>query len=439
METLVPEPTPEPAERLFFQKLTLPPGAIPLSGALVTVRPSGVNVRVEPSLLAEKLGKAEGNTRLAAAGLIFSDHTWLLVSWPDSAASPDAWIAGEYTDFSRSRAYSQVSDEWYETEAVLNFRRSLVRDLLRVRGADGARIAQAERLSGAELTAFEDSLTRPTIPPAVARFWQMREHLGLPDLFDLLPVHTAPPAEIETLEFSGFGPNNFALENWPVYYEGTRGLHNGVDYMVPEGSPLIAVADGQIVPFRFLANAAERSLALRPYLPEQYRAADGSRLLSNVIVAYGHLTGDPTSQLVKVGDDVRAGQIIGTSGWPVYIREDGGTEIQSNNAHLHLEVHLVTDGTRNLGSRTPLNPLLFWSPRWIAIQARLAARSGHAPYPASGQPWGRLGFFSLGGFSYEPSSIVWNYEPTREALWPPGVYDLDGLIALAQTFAPYEA
>jgi murein DD-endopeptidase MepM/ murein hydrolase activator NlpD len=429
----------EPAERLSLEPPEdedLSPGVLPLRNVMVTVRPDGVNVRAGPSLQAQKLGKADGGTRLPALGVVFADHTWLQVRWP--GAAQDAWVAGEYTDLERSRAYSQVSLAWYESDAVLKFRRGLVRDLLRVRGADAARLAQVETLRGPELADLEDSLTRPTIPQKVARFWDMRDPLGLPELFDVLPVHTAPPPDIETLEFSGFGPNSFAFENWPVYYDGTRGLHNGIDYIVPEGSPLIAVADGQIVPFRFLADAAEESLALRPFLPDAYRAADGSRLLSNVIVAYGHLSGNPTARLVKPGDRVRSGQIIGTSGWPVYTRDDGGVEAQTNNAHLHLEVHLVTDGQRNLGSRTPFNPLLFWSPRWVALQARLASRGGRAPYPTSGQPWGRLGFFSLGAFSYEPNSIVWDYEPARDAPWPPGVYDLDALLDLVQTFGPYQ-
>jgi hypothetical protein len=239
-------------------------------------------------------------------------------------------------------------------------------------------------------------------------------------------------------QFGGFGPNTFAFRNWELFYDATRGMHNGVDYVVPEGSPLIAVADGVLVDFRFLDNPEERSLALRPYLPEQYRTPEGARVLSNVIVAYGHLTGDPAGEIVHVGDEVRAGQIIGTSGWPVYTRDDGSTGIQYNNAHLHLEVHLVTNGTARFGSRHPFNPLLFWTPRLIAWQARLAADDDLPPYPTSGQPYGRLGFFSVGTFAYDPPTPnVWRYTPTREMPWPPGVYSLSAMIDWLQTFAPY--
>ncbi len=206
-----------------------------------------------------------------------------------------AWIAGEFTDFPRARTYNQVTAAWMESGAVLEFRRGLMRDLLHARGADADQIAQVDQLAGDTLRKLEDTLTRQTVPAGYVKFWQMQERLGLPAPFDVFPVQIVAPSGDQALEFNGFGPNTFAFENWPVYYEKTRGLHNGVDFVVPEGSPLIAVADGVIVDFEFLGDAAERSLALRPYLPEQYRQPDGSRVLSNVIVAYGHLTGDPTS------------------------------------------------------------------------------------------------------------------------------------------------
>jgi len=405
----------------------------------VTVRAGGVNVRAAPDKDAERIMGLRENTQQPVTGLLWRDeYSWLSTPTPRSTQQI-GWLAGEYTDFSRSAAYNQVVEAWYEAADVLEFRRALLRDMLRVRGTDADKLAQAERLTGEALRKLEDTLTRQTIPPLVIQFWQIRERLGLPDLFEYLPVHTVPPSGIEQMEFNGFGPDTFAFHNWELYYTHTRGLHNGVDYIVPEGSPLIAVSDGVIVNFRFLGNSAERSLALRPYLPDTVRKPDGSRVLSNLIVAYGHLTGDPTSEIVRVGDEVRAGDIIGTSGWPVYTRDDGTLGIQHNNAHLHLETHLVTTGERELGSRTPFNPLLFFSPRLIAWQARLAAHSSTPPYPQTGQPFGRLGFFSLGAFAYEPPAPrVWQYSPTRQAMWPEGVYDLDNMLKWVQTFAPYQ-
>lgn len=410
-----------------------------LFDAVVTVRLGGADVYAAPDSRAEPLGTLPANSQHTASAVSWrSDGTWLQVPYEPELAA--AWIRGEQTDFARSPHYDQLVSAWAESSPVLAFRQALVRDMLRVRGADTPKLATVETLSGDELIRQEDLLTHQTMVRQYLEFWQLQEHLGLPDPFEYLPVQPQPPHEINRAEFRGFGPSTFAYHNWQVYYKWTRGLHNGVDLVVPEGQPLIAVADGVIVDFRFLPNFADESLALRPYLPERFRKPDGSRVLSNLIVGYGHLTGDPTSALVSVGEEVHAGQIIGTSGWPVFTASDGSTSIQHNNAFLHIETHLVTDGKQLFGSRTPLNPLLFWTPRLIAWQARLASHASVAPYPQSGQPFGRLGLFSVGAFSYTPRyPRVWEYRPEGDALWPKGVYDMPDMIDWLYTFEPYPA
>jgi len=400
----------------------------------VTVRPGGATIHVLPDASSDLRGILDDDTRIETRALVFGDYTWLMISWQGYTA----WIAGEHTDFARSPAYDQVVDAWYESDAVLAFRRALACDLLRARNVSADRLSSVEALHGDALRRLEDTLTLHPLPAAVTQFWQLADQLGLPAPFSYLPVHTTPPALIPWYEFAGFGPNTFAFDHWQLYYEHTRGMHSGVDYVVDEGSPLIAVADGEIVEFPFLSDPAERSLALRPYLPEPARYADGSRVLSNVVVGYGHLTGDPTTILVRPGDSVQAGQIIGASGWPVSTMDDGTVAVQRNNAHLHLETHLVTGDAQPFGSRHPLNPLLFWEPRLIAFQARLASHAGQPPYPSGEQPWGRLGFFSVGAFSYEPPGIVWHHDPQPGAIWPPGVYDLPNLIVWLNTLTPYD-
>lgn len=411
----------------------LPDSAIALRDVTVTVRRGGVTVFSAPDSGAAPAGELATGAHQEVRAALFGEYTWLSLPW----ASGAAWIPGEGTDFARSPAYNQVVSAWYESQAVLAFRRALAADLLRLRGGDETQLARLDALSGDALRQLEETLSQQTVPPAALQLHGLASRLGLPAPFEHLPVHTSPPGDITMLEFQGFGPTNIAFENWPVFYDSTRGMNPGLDFFVPEGSPLVAVSDGVIVDFRFLPNAQDRSLALRPYLPDPYRAPDGSRILSNVIVGYGYLTGDPTSELVRVGDEVRAGQIIGTSGWPVYVDEDGSVAVQGNNAHLHLEVHLVTNGERSFGSRQPWNPLLFWSPRLVAFQARLAAHSAFPPYPPGGQPWGRLGFFTIGCFNTELQDSVWRYEPSAEAQWPQGVYDLRATLAYLQTFRPY--
>lgn len=399
----------------------------------VTVRPGGAPVHALPDASSDLRGILDDEARIEARALVFGDYTWLKVPWQGDTA----WVAGEHTDFARSPAYDQVVDAWYESDAVLAFRSGLAHDLLRARNTPPDRLPPAETLYGDALRALEDWLTQQPLPASVMQFRQLADLVGLPAPFAYLPVHTTPPAAIPWAEFAGFGPNSFAFEHWPLYFEHTRGMNSGVDYVVDEGSPLVAVADGEIVEFPFLSDPAEISLALRPYLPEPVRYADGSRVLSNVVVGYGHLTGDPTTILVRPGDRVRAGQVIGASGWPVSTMDDGEIVVQRNNAHLHLETHLVTVDAQPFGSRHPLNPLLFWEPRLIAFQARLAAHAG-PPYPTGGQPWGRLGFFSIGAFSYDPPDIVWDHDPQPGAIWPSGVYDLPNLAAWLSALAPYD-
>lgn len=405
----------------------------------VTVRTGGVAVRTEPEAGARALGRLPAGETVRARALLWDEtQSWLQIPWTgENGDPPSAWIDGAATDFARSPAYSQVANAWTESKPVLDFRRALARDILRARRASDQLLAEVGRLRGEPLRALEDRLCTETMLPDYTRFWGMQERLRLPAPFEYLPVQPQPPAALAELVFHGFGPNTFAFHNWELFYRHTRGLHNGLDYVVPEGQPLIAVADGVMVDFRFLSNRAERSLALRPYLPERYRRPDGSRVLSNVVVGYGHLTGDPTADLVRAGDEVRAGQIIGTSGWPVYIRDDGSVGIQGNNAHLHLEVHLITDGERQLGNRQPFNPLLFWTPRLVAFQARLATHSDRPPYPKVGQPFGKLGFLTIGCFSYDPPTVVWTHEPSRGALWPEGVYSLGAMLDLLRSYRPY--
>lgn len=393
----------------------------------------GVNVRAGPTQQAEVIGSLRPGAQVAVADVQFGEQSWLRVEYEGQTG----WIAGEATDFARSAVYNQVAALWYDAPPVLAIRRALAQDLLRLRKAPPAQIARVTTLSATDLLKLEDTLTRRAVLPGYVRFRELNEHLGLPEPFEVLPVHTSPPAEVAQMAFEGFGPTMTAFELGDIFFSETRGMSPGINFAVDAGSPLIAVADGVITAFNFLDHPAERTIALRPYLPDRFRAADGSRVLSNVVVAYGHLNGNAASILVRPGMEVRAGEIIGTTGYPVYTRPDGSVGVQGNNAHLHLQIHLLTDGTHTLGRQMPFNPLLFWSPRLVALITRLATHTGQAPYPTANQPYGRLAFFSIGAFRRDLPGSVWEHTPTREQVWPQGVYDLDALIALVSDFAPY--
>lgn len=88
----------------------------------------------------------------------------------------------------------------------------------------------------------------------------------------------------------------------------SKGYHTGVDFAVPQGTDVLAVADGKI------ANA-------------NWGKAYGTQLVQDLgdgtFVIYAHLS----KSLVKVGDKIKKGQHIGES----------GNTGNSSGAHLHFE------------------------------------------------------------------------------------------------------
>lgn len=88
----------------------------------------------------------------------------------------------------------------------------------------------------------------------------------------------------------------------------SKGYHTGVDFAVPQGTDVLAVADGKV------ANA-------------NWGKAYGIHIVHDLgdgtFVIYAHLS----KSLVKVGDKIKAGQHIGES----------GNTGNSSGAHLHFE------------------------------------------------------------------------------------------------------
>jgi murein DD-endopeptidase MepM/ murein hydrolase activator NlpD len=89
----------------------------------------------------------------------------------------------------------------------------------------------------------------------------------------------------------------------------SKGYHTGVDYAVPQGTDIIAVADGKV------ANA-NWGKAYGTHIVQKVDGIDGW-------VIYAHLS----KSLVKIGDDIKKGQHIGES----------GNTGNSSGPHLHFE------------------------------------------------------------------------------------------------------
>lgn len=93
--------------------------------------------------------------------------------------------------------------------------------------------------------------------------------------------------------------------------------HRGTDIRVPIGTPVITLADGKVIASAYQANGAGNFLVL-------YHPTEG------YITRYFHLS----KKLVKVGSDVKAGQLIAKS---------GNTGI-GTGPHLHYELYKAGGG-----------------------------------------------------------------------------------------------
>ncbi len=308
--------------------------------------------------------------------------------------------------------------------------------------------------SATDLDSYLAGLTAYSIPQGYYDFQAQRQKLGLPDPFDVLPTNPGF-ARLSRMPVNGFGPNSFAFGNWRAYYSNVCGMHNGLDHIVPLGTPLLAVGDGVIVGtqenWQFLGNANDKSIILWPFLPDSVRDSQGRRMLSNVLVAYGHLS---DNSVVKRHDVVKAGQTIGISGRPFG---------ETSNDHLHMEIHLLSGDShlpRNSSRRIlsdykpmqpfsnicPFNPILFFSERMVRYhlnQGQKVGYGGGPTYPTAAMlgadyHWPPLDFFSIGQFQYG-NPPIWTVKSTP---WPAGVFDMPTLnarIANYTPFAPYPA
>ena len=118
----------------------------------------------------------------------------------------------------------------------------------------------------------------------------------------------------------------------------SKGYHTGIDYAVPTGTDVLAIADGVIVN----ANWG------RSYGVQLVSAIDGGWII------YAHLS----ATLVKPGDKVKAGQVIAKS----------GNSGNSTGAHLHVE--LRNHIRWSLGSDMDLSPLIGIKPAKVVTKAK---------------------------------------------------------------------
>jgi hypothetical protein len=151
-----------------------------------------------------------------------------------------------------------------------------------------------------------------------------------------LPVDTA--AGPSTWLFGqSYGNTTGAYNFGTAWYSAGQGLHFGIDVSMPCGTPLVAVADGEVIYVDNLAfGAGPHNLILRH--PQV-----------GLTTLYGHLLDRPPVQPFQ---PVKAGQVVGFSGDPDITCD--------SRPHLHFEV-------RSLDYRTAYNPLDYIDAPWDVL------------------------------------------------------------------------
>ncbi|MCC8046410.1 MAG: Ig-like domain-containing protein [Clostridiales bacterium] len=116
--------------------------------------------------------------------------------------------------------------------------------------------------------------------------------------------------------------------DWPNYSDGD--YHGGTDFPVALNSPVYSTCDGEVVAVKSLTTSYGKHIKIKATVNGE-----------TVYIRYCHLN----SYIVKKGDKVAAGQLIGYS----------GSTGNSTGPHLHYEVRDAND-TRGYGSNPNLNP-----------------------------------------------------------------------------------
>jgi murein DD-endopeptidase MepM/ murein hydrolase activator NlpD len=140
------------------------------------------------------------------------------------------------------------------------------------------------------------------------------------------PITTPPTTQPSaTLLWPVNGPISQRWGERPDFYQAKLNIpyHNGIDIAVPVGSPVVAAADGIVADAG--TDATGYGLYCRLYLPA-----------FRIHVFMGHLD----AYLVKIGDQVRRGQVIARSG------QSG----MADGPHCHVEVRLGTQDAYALGT-----------------------------------------------------------------------------------------
>lgn len=129
--------------------------------------------------------------------------------------------------------------------------------------------------------------------------------------------------------YGWFGPLQAIQEDYNIKYPKWGNQHNGIDFAGKTGLEIISASDGRVI---FAGNKYGKTIEIQS---------------GSYKITYGHLL----DVMVKIGDSVAAGDLIG------YLGATGTV-----NPHLHFEVDQIING-----KQTAINPLNLIDTDWSQI------------------------------------------------------------------------
>jgi murein DD-endopeptidase MepM/ murein hydrolase activator NlpD len=135
-----------------------------------------------------------------------------------------------------------------------------------------------------------------------------------------------------------YGNTRWAFRQKRVLYSGGQGMHFGVDFFAPCGSPVIAIGDGVIAAVDGPYGAGPHNLVIRHS--------------NNYASLYGHLQARAT---LRIGQAIKQGQEIGIS---------GTNTVAGANCDIHPHLHLEI---RSHDMSRAFNPVKLIAADWYAL------------------------------------------------------------------------
>ena len=121
-------------------------------------------------------------------------------------------------------------------------------------------------------------------------------------------------------------------------------FHNGIDIANDVGTPIRAAASGRVYKTSYSARGLGKSIVIR-HFPDGYPDEQG-RGGQMWVTVYGHLS----EVMVKQGDEVRIGQLIGKM----------GSTGNSTGSHLHFEIHKGENLYSSSEKMNSVNPIHYY-------------------------------------------------------------------------------